>query len=1111
MLNWFDVESQTRSLFPQRNPNKKKEAEIKFPDIFPVKINGKWGYINRSGQIVVEPRFDYASNFGSASIAIIQNENLYGLIDLQGKVILHPVYRKLVVLSDGFVSASSDSLWGVFKTDGTQVMREQFTKVKKYSSKYFLTYEGEYAGLADLNGKTIVPNKYFYIQEEDSSFLKVTGANGIGLYTNSGEEILSDNYENIDVVNNKVIMCRKNTKWGAISKTRDTLFLPVYQNYSVSSNLIFLSKGNENSLFSIRNMKLIFSSNFSYTAYNTEFISCIGNGKMGIIDYSGKILVDTSCTDVKFQNGYFIFRKNGRWGLVSAKGKVILDPDYDVITIADNNVFKVYQEQHWGLANSKGKVIYGPSAQNIDYVNRIAKIYDNKKLIILEIDEGGNEIDRSEYENVGTININNKYNTIDNFRNYSMKPLRMLRNKGWFLDTLKNRWGLMDTLGNVVIPPMYKNIEVNDTIHLTMVSRVVTDAAKNRVLKYGIIDHENYKTVAPVMYDFISFNDLRKKNMARGKLKANKLTYLSLKSPEIDPNIGFTDEFRNDDYARVNFGGSIVITNEFSTNIIDSYNNYYYSLYGFYPFNAGKGYQSYVTCKGGKWGFVNNAGEEVFPFEYDFVSRYIKDRFIACRNEKWGVVALNKTIVNFDYDYISRLKNSYDSLFVLEIKVTKTGLMDTKGHLLTSCKYDEISPFSEGMARVKIDSKYGYINQFGSEVIPCEYLKADHFSEGLAPVKQKYKWGYMNDAGKFVIEPKYRIAYNFHEGLAGVCLKSKFGFIDKYQNIVIPFIFSNVSDFSNGKAIVKKGNKSGVINKEGEWIIKPKYRKIMQIQGHEFYLVTKKRSGLVSCDGNQVVKRRYVIIGDFCNGLALVKRNGKYGFIDTIGKVVIPLKYASAKYFNDGLAAVKMDTLWGFIDPEGELIIEALYTQASGFSNGRAVVLHNGIYKIIDKRGEVIKEISSKILPFSEDLAVVKNDKQSYFINLNGEKQFRETFLNATPFNGNHAFVLNPGDNKKEYEFCESYMNRENYWALINSDGVKLTGHYYSSLKDLSKGFITYKIPEYHGIADHSGKIILPAEYESIEYVGWGLFKVITMNKIGYIKSTGEWLWKPAE
>lgn len=56
-------------------------------------------------------------------------------------------------------------------------------------------------------------------------------------------------------------------------------------------------------------------------------------------------------------------------------------------------------------------------------------------------------------------------------------------------------------------------------------------------------------------------------------------------------------------------------------------------------------------------------------------------------------------------------------------------------------EYYYLLPFSEGLAAVGQDGKWGYIDKTGNEVIPCVYDGTASFSEGLAWVRQDGKWG----------------------------------------------------------------------------------------------------------------------------------------------------------------------------------------------------------------------------------------------------------------------------------------------------------------------------------------------------------------------------------
>ena len=93
--------------------------------------------------------------------------------------------------------------------------------------------------------------------------------------------------------------------------------------------------------------------------------------------------------------------------------------------------------------------------------------------------------------------------------------------------------------------------------------------------------------------------------------------------------------------------------------------------------------------------------------------------------------------------------------------------------------YEYIEGYVEGLAWVRLNGKYGFIDKSGTEVTPCKYDYANPFSEGLACVKLNGKYGFIDKSGTEVIPCKYDDAYPFSEGRACVKLNEKLGTVNK--------------------------------------------------------------------------------------------------------------------------------------------------------------------------------------------------------------------------------------------------------------------------------------------------------------------------------------------
>lgn len=133
-------------------------------------------------------------------------------------------------------------------------------------------------------------------------------------------------------------------------------------------------------------------------------------------------------------------------------------------------------------------------------------------------------------------------------------------------------------------------------------------------------------------------------------------------------------------------------------------------------------------------------------------------------------------IVQPDYDEMTPISEQ-----LLKVrKADKFGVIDLAGNTVAECKYDSITDFHEGISLLiiwdekqngkrdwklkgMIDTK-GMVSLTSSDVsINGRYA---YVSEGLIAVKDN-KWGYMNTRGEFVINPRFeKAAYPFSCGLA---------------------------------------------------------------------------------------------------------------------------------------------------------------------------------------------------------------------------------------------------------------------------------------------------------------------------------------------------------
>src|SRR3954454_25251314 len=111
--------------------------------------------------------------------------------------------------------------------------------------------------------------------------------------------------------------------------------------------------------------------------------------------------------------------------------------------------------------------------------------------------------------------------------------------------------------------------------------------------------------------------------------------------------------------------------------------------------------------------------------------------------------------------------------------------------------------FSDGLAKITVNGKAGFIDLKGDVVIKPRFKDAEQFTAGLAPYESNNgKWGFIDTRGAIKIKPIFDWAFMFCEDRALVQIGQYWGYINKTGAIVIPAVYEEADSFSEGLASV---------------------------------------------------------------------------------------------------------------------------------------------------------------------------------------------------------------------------------------------------------------------------------------------------------------------
>ena len=319
--------------------------------------------------------------------------------------------------------------------------------------------------------------------------------------------------------------------------------------------------------------------------------------------------------------------------------------------------------------------------------------------------------------------------------------------------------------------------------------------------------------------------------------------------------------------------------------------------------------------------------------------------------------------------------------------------------------FDDARSFSNGLAPVCRDGKWGFINTKGSLVIKPRYDEVLSFCSQRAPVRVKDRWGIVDERGKWVVEPIFEQAAQFSEGLAAICVDGKIGYIDRLGEVVVKPKFDEGGSFSEGLARVvvldndslkarvqfvgKDGNVvldlDSVLSNMGQTSSSLLYSGPQRVLNCS-YLFADKNTWAPANPLDRYGPIRFST-ARFSNGLIPFFVNKKWGYLNKNGKLVISAKFTRANEFFEGLALVSIGEMdvseqFGFIDDQGSFVIQPLYNVAKDFSDGLAKVSLGPTYRgwaFIDHSGKVVVKSHGQVGDFSMGLAPVQGPRALLF------------------------------------------------------------------------------------------------------------------------------------
>lgn len=146
-----------------------ESIRLKDVNLFPASVKRvgglKWGYINEDGKFVSPIKYEEAEDFQEVGLAVVQLNGKYGLIDRFGQLIVSPKYTAIYPFSEGRAVVLDVDAFKVINKWGKELTEKGYSYIDTYNNGMAkvaeMSGEGRYLyGYINKQGKVIIPIQY---------------------------------------------------------------------------------------------------------------------------------------------------------------------------------------------------------------------------------------------------------------------------------------------------------------------------------------------------------------------------------------------------------------------------------------------------------------------------------------------------------------------------------------------------------------------------------------------------------------------------------------------------------------------------------------------------------------------------------------------------------------------------------------------------------------------------------------------------------------------------------------------------------------------------------------------------------------------------------------
>jgi len=185
----------------------------------------KYGSINHSGAIVIQPMFENEYNF-SEGLASVRVNCKWGFIDKRGNWVIQPMFENGENFSEGLASVAFNDKWGFIDKKGNWVIQPMFAYADNFSEELAIVEVNDKWGFIDKKGNLVIQPMFENACKFEDELAIVEVNDKWGFIDNKGNWVIQPMFENGNNFEYEIALVEVNDKYGYIDKKGNWVLQP---------------------------------------------------------------------------------------------------------------------------------------------------------------------------------------------------------------------------------------------------------------------------------------------------------------------------------------------------------------------------------------------------------------------------------------------------------------------------------------------------------------------------------------------------------------------------------------------------------------------------------------------------------------------------------------------------------------------------------------------------------------------------------------------------------------------------------------------------------------------------------------------------------------------